>query len=374
MKRAVPVTITTAIQKTVPVQIQEIGNVQAYSTVSVRSQVSGQLIGVYFQRGQRVTKGQLLFTVDPRPLQASLREAQGNLSRDLAQVNQAQANLARDIAQAQNAQAQFRRYSSLASQGAVSQEQFAQYSTSARANNATVAADRAAVQNALATVRADRAALQNANVQLSYTSIYSPIEGITGNLLVDRGNLVQANSTNSLVIITQIRPIQVSFSVPQEELPEIRRYLASRKLPLAAIILNDHQPPVPGVLNFVNNTVDVTTGTIQMLGDFANTQERLWPGQFVNVVMQLTTEPNAIVVPSPAVQTGQNDKYVFVVKPDLTVESRTVLVDRIVDGQAVIAQGLQPGEKVVTDGQFNLVPGAKVAIKNTVNMAGGNAS
>ncbi len=373
MKQAVPVTIATAVQKAVPVQMQVIGNVQAYNTVTVRAQVGGELTGVYFRRGQRVKKGQLLFTIDNRPLQASLQQAQAAVAKDIAQVRQAQANLVKDIAQEKFAQSQARRYTALGNQGAISKDQAAQYLTNASATNATVAADRATVQNAQAVVNADRAAVQNAQVQLSYTKIYSPIDGQAGTVVVDRGNLVQANSTNPLVTISQIRPVQVAFSLPERELPAVRKYMAISKLPLQAIVPNAKQPPVSGVLTAVNGVVDNTTGTIQLLGDFANTQEHLWPGQFVNVVLNLTSQPNAIVVPSQAVQTGQNGKTIFVLKPDNTVEARTVNVSRTFNGQAVIERGLQSGEKVVTDGQFNLVPGAKVQVK-TAQTPGGNAS
>lgn len=372
-KQAVPVTIASVIQKTVPVQVQAIGNVQAYSTVSVRPQVGGEITGVYFQRGQNVKKGQLLFKIDDRPLKAALQQAQANLAKDMAQVKQAQANQVKDQAQEKYAESQARRYSELGNQGAISKDQAAQYVTNAQALNATVAADRAAVQNAQAAANADRAAVENAKVQLSYTSISSPIDARAGTVIVDRGNLVQANSTNPLVTLSQIRPIQVAFSVPEKQLPEIRKYMANSKLPVAAIIPNDKEPPVSGVLTSVNNTVDNTTGTIQLLGDFVNSQGRLWPGQFVNVLLTLTTEPNAVVVPSQAVQAGQKGQFVFVVKPDSTVQSRTVTVSRTINGQDVIAQGLQPGEKVVTDGQSNLVPGAKVQIK-TALQPGGTAS
>jgi len=373
IQQAVPVTIATVSQKSVPVQLQAIGNVQAYYTVTVRPQVSGTITGVYFRQGQDVKKGQLLYTIDDRPLKASLEQAIANLAKDQAQVKQAQANQVRDQAQEQYAESEARSYSELGNQGAISKVQAAQYVANAAALNATVTADRAAVQNAQAAVNADRAAVDNAKVQLSYTSIYSPINGRSGNSIVDRGNLVQANNTTPLVTIGQVRPLQVVFSVPEQQLPQIRQYMATRKLPLTAIIPNTNQPPVSGVLLAVNNVVDNTTGTIQLLGDFANSQEHLWPGQFVNVVLTLTTEPNAVVVPSQAVQAGQNGNYAFVLKPDLTVESRTVTVSRTINGQSVITKGLQLGEKVVTDGQSNLVPGAKVQVKTGLQ-PGGTAS
>lgn len=366
VQQAVPVTVATVTQKAIPVQVQAIGNVQAYSTVSVRPQVGGEITGVYFQRGQNVKKGQLLFKIDDRPLKAALQQAQGNLAKDMAQVKQAQANQVKDQAQEKYAESQARRYTGLGQQGAISKDQAAQYVTNAQALNATVGGDRAAVQNAQAAVNADKAAVENAKVQLSYTSIYSPIDARAGTVIVDRGNLVQANSTTPLVTLSQIRPIQVAFSVPEKQLPEIRKYMANSKLPVTAIIPNDKEPPVSGVLSAVNNTVDNTTGTIQLLGDFVNSQGRLWPGQFVNVILNLKTEPNAIVVPSQAVQAGQNRQFVFVVKSDNTVESRSVGVARTLNGQSVIAKGLQPGEKVVTDGQSNLVPGAKIQIKTAL--------
>lgn len=366
-------TIATVTQRPIPIQLQAIGNVQAYYTVTVRPQVSGTITGTYFRQGQDLKKGQLLYTLDDRPLTASLQQAIATLARDQAQVQQAIANQLRDQAQERYAKSEARSYSALGNQGAISKVQAAQYVTNAQAASATVNADKAAVQNVQAAVNADRAAVQNAQVQLSYTKIYSPIDGRAGTIVVDRGNLVSANNTTPLVTIAQVHPIQVAFSVPERELSDVKKYSAISKLPLKAIIPNNNQSPEPGVLVAVNNTVDNTTGTIQLLGDFANPQERLWPGQFVNVVITLTTEPNAVVVPSQAVQAGQNGNYAFVLKPDSTVESRTVTVSRTINGQDVIAQGLQPGEKVVTDGQSNLIPGAKVQVK-TALQPGGNAS
>ena len=372
IKKAVPVTIATVTQASIPVQIQVIGNVQARNTVTVRAQVGGQLTGVYFRQGERVRRGQLLFTIDDRPLQASLQQAQANLAKDIAQIKQAQANLTKDIAQQQYAQSQARSYASLGNEGAISKLQATQYITGAQAADATVAADRAAVQNAQAAVNADKAAVENAQVQLSYTKIYSPIDGQAGTVVVDRGNLIQSNSTNPLVTISQIQPIQVAFSVPEKELPAIRQYMANSRLGLQVSIPNSKQS-VAGVLAAVNGVVDNTTGTIQLLGDFTNSQEQLWPGQFVNVTLNLTTIPNATVVPSQAVQTGQNGQSVFVLSQNNTAQLRAVTVSRTFNGQAVIDKGVQPGEKVVTDGQFNLVPGAKVQVKTTP-VSGGSTS
>ncbi|WP_292775801.1 efflux RND transporter periplasmic adaptor subunit [Nostoc sp. NMS9] len=407
-KRAVPVVIATATQKTIPIQLSATGTVEAYSTVSVKSQVGGQLTGVYFQQGQNVKKGDLLFKIDSRPLQAALmqanaakakdlaqvKQAQANVLKAIAQVNQAKANVVKDKAQATNADAQAQRYSSLLKQGAISKEQAEQYQTSADAQQATVNADQggvanaqaavaaaqADVQNAQAAVASDEAAIDNAKVQLSYSSIYAPIAGRTGSLKLTQGNLVKANAANaddSLITISQIRPIYVNFSIPQRLLPDIKKYSANNgKLKVDALPPKDAGHPVRGELTFVDSGVNTQTGTIQLKGTFANADERLFPGQFVNVVLKLSEEPNAITVPSQAVQSGQQGQFVYVVKPDKTAEMRLITVGDTVGNETVIKQGLKPGEQVVTDGQFNLVPGATVQVKPEVGSrgAGGQGS
>jgi multidrug efflux system membrane fusion protein len=276
------------------------------------------------------------------------------------------------------------RYKSLFERKVVAEQQYDQFRANAEALDATVRADRAAidsanasvqaskeaVENAQAAVLAERAALESAKIQLGYCSIYSPIDGRTGNLLLQQGNIVKANDTPYLVVINQINPIFVVFSVPEQNLPAVKKYLAVGKLTLEAIIPNDRDPPEQGVLSFVDNTVNTATGTIQLKGTFANADRRLWPGQFVNAVLTLTTESNAIVVPSQAIQTGQQGQYVFVVKPDLTVELRPVVVQRALSEETVVEQGLKPGETVVTDGQLQLVPGSRVEIKNRPSTAG----
>jgi len=360
---AVPVTAAVVLEKTVPVQVRAIGTVGAYSTVSVRSQIDGELTGVYFQEGQDVKKGDLLFTIDPRPLEAELRQAEARLAKDMAQAKQAKANLAKTAAQAKTAEVQAKRYQRLVEEGIVSRDQYDQIRTNADALQAALRADQAAVEDAEATIQVDQAALENAKLQLGYTSIRSPIDGRTGDLMVHQGNLVKANDT-VLVAIHQISPIYVTFSVPEQELPEIRKYMAAGKLEVEAIVPNEEAHPVKGVITFVDNTVDRTTGTIQLKGTFDNEEKRLWPGQFVNVVLTLTTQPNAVVAPSQAIQNGQEGQYVFVIKPDLTVESRPVVVARTFGDETVIERGLQPGEKVVTDGQLRLAPGVKVEVKN----------
>jgi multidrug efflux system membrane fusion protein len=332
----IPVTVSIAIQKTVPVELRAIGNVQAYSTVTVKSKVGGELVGVHFKEGQDVKKGAPLFTIDPRPYEAALKQAEANLERDLAQ--------------AKHAREDARRYESLIQKGVVPQQQYDKFRTDADALEATVLAD--------------RAALENAKIQLGYCSIHSPIDGRTGSLIVQQGNHIKAEDI-SLVVINQIVPIDVAFSVPEQFLSEIKKYMALGKLQVEALVPMDDERPERGVITFIDNAVDTNTGTIRLKGTFANREKKLWPGQFVNVVLTLTTEPNAIVVPTQAIQTGQEGQYVFVVKQDLTVESRPVVAGRSMNNETVVKKGLNPDEKVVTDGQLRLYPGAKAEIKTS---------
>ncbi len=334
-KPPVPVTAGEVVQKNVPVQILVIGNVEAYSTVSVKSQIGGILISVHFREGQDVGKGALLFTIDPRPYEAALQ--------------QAEANLAKDNAQLENARKEVSRYEELVKKGYVAQEQYDQIRTNAASFEATV--------------NADRAVVENARLQLKYCYIYSPINGRTGNLFANEGNLIKANADTAIVVINQIQPIYVTFSVAEQYLSDIKKYMSGGKILVEAFITIGKDNPEEGVLTFVDNTVDVATGTIKLKATFANKKKRLWPGQFVDVVMVLTMQPNAIVVPSQSVQTGQKGQYVFVIKDDLTVEDRPVTVGKTLNSETVIDKGLQAGEKVVTDGQLRLVPGAKVQLK-----------
>jgi len=335
MSMTVPVTVAGVTQQTVPVEVRVIGNVEAYSTVTVRSQIDGEVDRVYFQEGRDVNVGDLLFTVDSRPYQARLK--------------QAEATLARDIAQAKNAQAQAERSTKLFQAGIVSKDQYDQFETNAEALEASV--------------RADRAAVESARVDLGYCTVRSPIGGRTGDLMVHPGNVVKANDT-ALVVINQITPVYVDFSVPEQHLADIKKYQTRGKLRVRATIPQDEQRPAEGALTFVNNAVDPATGTILLKGTFANPDRRLWPGQFVNVVLTLTSRPRVVVVPNQAVQAGQTGQYVFKVKPDLTVAIAPVAPGATVGGLTVIEKGLEPGEKVVTDGQLMLFPGAKVQVKN----------
>jgi len=388
----VPVIVADVIQKTVPVQLRAIGNVQAYSTITVKSIVGGEISQVHFTEGLDVKKGEPLFTIDPRPFEASLKQAEAILSRDIAQVSQveadlaknialvkqAEANLERDIAQAENAKVEAKRYESLIERQVVSRQQYDQFRTNAEALEATVRADKAAkesaeaavrsskaaLENAQAAVRADQAVVENTKIQLGYCFIRSPIDGRTGNLLTKRGSVIKANDID-LLTINQINPIYVAFSVPEQNLPEVKRYMAGGSLKVEALPPTDRSSSDQGVLSFIDNTVDKTTGTILLKGTFANKERRLWPGQFVNVVLTLTTQSDAIIIPSQAVQTGQQGQYVFVLKSDFTVEVRPVVVNRTLNNESIIDKGLQNGEKVVTDGQLQLVPGAKVEVKGS---------
>ncbi len=328
-------TAASVVQKTVPVQIRSIGNVEAYSTVGVKSQIGGVLMRVHFKEGQDVNKGFLLFTIDPRPYEAALK--------------QAEANLAKDNAQLENAREEVRRYAELVKKGYVAQEQYDQIRTNAAALEATA--------------NADKAAVENAQLQLKYCYIYSPLTGRTGSLISHEGDLIKATADNAMVVINQVQPIYVTFSVPEQYLAEIKKYMAAANVKVEAVIGNDASHPVMGVLTFVDNAVDATTGTIKLKATFVNQEKRLWPGLFVSVAVTLTAQPDAIVVPSQAIQTGQSGQYVFVIKQDLTAEARPVVVGRTLDGETVVEKGLTAGEKVVTDGQLRLVPGAMVEIK-----------
>jgi len=359
-----PVVVETALQKTVPVQLRAIGNVQAYATVTIKSKVGGEVVKVHFAEGQDVKKGELLFTIDPRPFEAALKEAEARLERDLAQVQMVKANLERDLVRLKNAEDDAERYRVLIERGVVARQQYEKIRTEADALEATVRADRAAVENAEAAVRADRAAVENAKIQLGYCSIRSPMDGRTGSLLVQQGTIVKAEDIQ-MVVIHQITPIYVTFSVPEQFLSEIKKYMTSRKLQVEASVPMNEERFERGIITFIDHSVDPSTGTIRLKGTFDNKERRLWPGQFVNTVLTLTSESNVVVIPSQAIQTGQQGQYVFVVKPDMTVELRSVVVGRTIRDETVIQKGLHPDEKVVTDGQLRLRPGAKVEIKNS---------
>jgi multidrug efflux system membrane fusion protein len=369
-RSGVPVTVASATTKDVPVEVRVIGTVEAFSTVAIKSQVTGELKQVHFKEGDEVKVGDRLFLVDPRPFEWELKRVEANLQRNIAQGKQAQANLARDSAQAKLAGVEAQRFERLVEQGIVAREEYDRARANLDALEAVVNADRAAIENSEQAVHADRAAIETVRLQLDYSSIKSPISGRTGSLMVHQGNVVRANET-PLVTINQISPLYVGFAVPEQTLPDIKKYMAAGNLRVDANPTNDEQGAVQGDLTFVDNAVDSNTGTIRLKATFANKERRLWPGQFVNVVMTLTRERGAVVVPSQAVQAGQSGPYVFVVKPDLSVESRAVVVGRTVGGEAVIAKGVRSSERVVTDGHLRLVPGSIVDIKSSLDVTQG---
>ena len=421
-KPPVPIVAEDAVVKSLLVQLKAIGTVEPYSTVEVRSQVGGMLERIYFKEGSIVKKGDILFSIDPVPYENQLTQAeatdlknnsmveesrssyesslkmvsqaQANYDRALAQVKQAQATLKKDEAESRNADAQEKRYKYLLEKGFTTSEQYDNYRTISLTMKAQVEADRAAVENARsaseaskaelekartdvsgamatiknsrANVEVSRAQIESAKIQLGYCSIASPIEGRTGSYNIHEGNVIKANDTVPLVIIRQVRPIYVSFSVPEKEIPSIRTFLTSRGLPLVVDLPDMPGKKLKGTLSFVDNTVDAATGMIRLKGLFENRDLLLWPGQFVNMSVTLDTVPDAVVVPVEAVQTGQKGAYVYVVKPDLTVEYREVVKGLEVNGEIQIKDGLKQGEKVVTDGFQKITQGAKVELKEPV--------
>ena len=302
MSQAIPVSIKEVKFKTVPFQIDAIGTMEAYSTVSVRSMVSGEVVRVHFTEGQTVQKGALLFEIDPRPFEAVLQSSKANLARDKASLMEAEANLARDSAQAENATVQKKRYDYLVEKGVATKEQADQMKTNAAAAEAAVHADHAAINSANESIVADRAAVQQTKIELDYCKIFSPIDGRAGALMVDQGNIVKANDA-AMVVINQVHPIYADFAVPEQYLPDLRRYMALGKIRVDVTPQNDSQSE--GFLSFIDNSVDSATGTIKLKATFRNADERLWPGQFVNVVVTLFSEANAIVVPNEAIESGQ---------------------------------------------------------------------
>ena len=331
-----PVTVASVSRQDIPVEVRAIGHVEPFSTVDVKALVGGQVTRVGFQEGQNVHKGDLLFQIDPRPYQAALAQARAQLERDRA--------LAR------NAEEDVKRYTALVQKDYVTREQY----DATRANAAA----------AMASARANEAAVQNAQLQLSYCTVTAPVSARTGSVLVHAGNIVKGNDDKPLVVLNQIQPVYVTFSVPESSLAQIRaRARPGEKLKVTASPAGTSTRGQTGELSFVDNTVDAGTGTIVLKATFANEDEGLWPGEFVDVVLTLATEPQVITVPTQAVQTGQSGQYVWVVRKDLTVESRPVTVSRTQGPIAVVARGLEAGEQVVTDGQLRLAPGVRVEIR-----------
>jgi membrane fusion protein, multidrug efflux system len=343
---AVPILAAKVVQKTVSDTIHAIGRVEAFSTVDVKSQINGQVMQVHFRQGQDVKQGDLLFTIDPRPFEAALRQAEANLAKDRAQYRQAAADQ--------------RRYATLLKQNVGSRQQYDQVEATAAELSASM--------------QADEAAVQTARLNLEYCAIRAPLSGRTGDLLVHAGNLVKPDADTAMVVINQVHPVYVDFAIPEQQLPAVREFMAERKLPVQVSLPEQQGPLESGELSFVDNTVDAKTGTINLKGEFANADGRLWPGEFINATLVLREHPDAILVPSQAVQTGQQGSFVFVVQPDMKAAIRPVVIGESIDNQTVVTSGLKAGETVVTDGQLRLIPGATVTIKSGLNAESGATS
>ena len=334
MRSAVPVTVAAARTENVPVELHAIGTVKAFSTVAMKSRVAGQLVRAAFTEGEHIKSGQLIFTIDPRPFRAALEQALANMRRDEALLAKAKADM--------------RRAAELARTDVISASTLEQH--------------RATVDALAATVASDKAAVENARLQLSYCYINSPVDGRIGTMLVNEGNMIKENET-VMAVINQLRPIHVDFSVPEQHLGPVRDRMSRGTLKVTVAAPGDRARRIQGELVFINNAVDTTTGTIMLRAQFVNHDEALWPGQFVNVTLQLKMILAAVVVPSQAVQLGQEGHYVFVVRSDMTVEMRTVVPGPAYERDVIIEKGLRPQERVVTAGQLRLAPNARVQIK-----------
>jgi membrane fusion protein, multidrug efflux system len=328
----VPVTVVAVVVKTVPVRLYAIGNVEPFTTVAVKARVDGQIVSVHFKEGDEVRQGAILFEIDPRAFAATLKQAQANLGKDKALYDRAAE--------------QEKRYKDLLGKNFISPDAYEQVRTN--------------METASATMRADEATIDGAKLSLEYCTIRAPVTGYAGRIQIQQGNLVKANDASPLVTINQVVPIYVTFSVPEQNIADIRKYVADGELKVRAGFANSAHAPVAGKLSFIDNTADMTTGTIKLKAEFANTDKALWPGQFVNVVLTLYEQKEAIVTPSASVQNGPTGQYVFVVKPDMTVELRDIKISRAEGDDTVVASGLAPGERVVTVGQLRLAPGTKV--------------
>ena len=333
-KPPVPVKVAQAVQKNVPVQVKAIGNIEAYTSVAIKSQVSGQIARLHFSEGSDVGKGALLISIDPEPFQATLSQYEAALARD-----QAQAKFAREQAE---------RYAGLLREGIVTRDQYELLHSNA--------------ESLAAAVVSDRAAIKNAKIQLGYCSIRSPISGRTGTIALQPGNLVKANDL-PIVTVNQLTPIYVTFSLPEKRLAEIKRAMAAGQLKIEAVIPNEPGNTETGTISFLDNAVNPATGTIKLKGVFANKARKLWPGQFTDVLITLASRQNAVVVPTQTIQTSQQGEFVYVVKPDNTVEMRQVTSAVTAGEETVIEKGLAPGETVVVDGQLRLTPGVVVESK-----------
>lgn len=364
MAQQVPVRAVPAVAADVPLLASAVGNVQAMSSVDVKSRVAGQILHVYLQDGQMVQEGQLLFEIDPQPLREQIVELQADVAKDVAMEAQARANVAKDVAQQKQSRASADRALELAKEGIFSKEQTEQSVATADAAQASLDADKAAVESAVASSQADRARLAQTQLQLTYTKITAPISGRAGAVAIKAGNLIKDNDT-ALVTILQLSPVYVSFGLPEDNLSDVRKFDATRPLTIQAI--TPDKQTENGILRFVDSSIDANTGTITLKGVFDNQHQLLWPGQFVDVNVTLAVEKDRIVIPSRTVETGPQGKYVWVVKADNTAAMQPVSVLRLYKPtgqveQAVIGTGLTAGQMVVSEGQMRLMPGAKIRL------------
>jgi len=375
-----PVSATAAIMQDVPNYIDAIGKTVAREVVSIQPQVSGRIIKIHFTDGANVRKGDMLFTIDTRPFEANVRQAQANVSKDLALKKQAEANLARDIAQAKWGEVQVKRYGELVTGGVVPREQYEQLRANADSLNATVEADRAAVHSADESIKVDAAAVDRAKVDLSYCFIRAPIDGRAGQRLVDIGNVVSpggssggnttstgstsgsSGSTNSLLVIERVDPIYADFAISQNDLDNVRQQMREGTLK-TLVRLPEAEDSVTGQLTFLDNAVQNTTGQVSLRATISNEGHRFWPGRFVNIRLVLSTIHGAVLVPATAPQMSAKGSYVYVVKQDSTAEQRPVTLGQRQGDLVVVEKGVEPGEQVVTNGQVGVTPGGKVRIE-----------
>lgn len=376
---AAPVSVTSAVLQDVPTYLDAIGKTVAREVVSIQPQVSGRITKIHFTDGANVKKGDMLFTIDTRPFEANLRQAQANVSKDQALKKQAEANLAKDIAQAKWGEVQVRRYGELVAGGVVPREQYEQLKANADSLNASVDADRAAVHSAEESIKVDSAAVESAKVELSYCFIRAPIDGRAGQRLVDIGNVVNpggssgnagnnssgsgtSGSSNSLLVIERLDPIYADFTISQNDMANVQQQMREGRLK-TEVRLPDSEESVTGQLTFLDNAVQNTTGQVSLRATIPNEGHRFWPGRFVNIRLVLSTIHGAVLVPAAAPQMSAKGSYVYVVKQDSTAEQRPVTLGQRQGDLVVVEKGVEPGERVVTSGQIGVTPGGKVRVE-----------